>query len=92
MVVDIASREFSYYGPGIPEGFEVHHLDYNKANNERHNLLMLDIRIHAAFQSDNVRQRNYHDNPARKKQQVASDMPDWVMEGYEDGEFDVEVA
>jgi hypothetical protein len=92
MVVNEATEEFCFYGPGIPNGFEVHHIDYNRQHNKRHNLLMLDERIHHAIQAVNcksqepwMKRRSCYSKPA------TSEVPDWVTEEY-DGKWDDEVA
>ncbi len=40
------TMEFSYYGPGLPEGFTVEHIDHNKQHNCPGNLLLLESVIH----------------------------------------------
>lgn len=40
-IVDALSKQWSFYGPGIPKGWLVHHMDFDKLNNKPHNLLMV---------------------------------------------------
>lgn len=43
-----ATVEFSFYGPGIPPGFTVEHVDHNRQHNCLQNLLLLESSIHNA--------------------------------------------
>lgn len=40
---------WEYYKGAIPKGYQVHHIDFNKANNELDNLALLDAKVHAAL-------------------------------------------
>jgi hypothetical protein len=81
MVVDICTREWSYYGPGIPEGFQVHHMDFDIWHNCSCNLLMIQAELHdgtsACSQPVDPETGRYM---SRKVQARAlADAPDWVV-------------
>lgn len=39
----------SWYGVKIPNGFDVHHIDFNRDNNDPQNLLMLPSELHHRY-------------------------------------------
>ena len=50
-VVDTLLREWNYYGwTAIPPGWEVHHIDFDRANCDPFNLLLLEPALHHALQ------------------------------------------
>lgn len=84
-VMDAATRQWCYYGPGIPEGFHVHHIDGDKRHNCQQNLMLLDAPIHNRLKSDNPDAReedSRYDYRGRRRaesrQEDADDMPAWV--------------
>jgi hypothetical protein len=68
VVMAAICREWCYYplGPdGLPPGFDVHHLDFNKLNFCYCNLLLIQTELHAATnqaQGNAVRWGNGHRN------------------------------
>lgn len=81
-VMDAATREWSYYGPGIPEGFHVHHIDYDRAHNCRGNLMLLDAAIHDRLKMPEEDARDesgrYLSRRERLTQADYDEMPAWV--------------
>jgi hypothetical protein len=71
----------------LPWPYEVHHLDYNGANNEPSNLLIADVRLHSAMTVDGMARRSggqfipkYRKPPEWAEAACADDAPDWVSE------------
>lgn len=70
-------REWCYYplaADGIPEGFDVHHFDWDKRHNCRSNLLLIEHRLHY-----------YADMASRRDKQGVYgrfDIPQWAVFTY----------
>ncbi len=69
-------RVFCFYPlaeDGLPTGFDIHHIDWNKQHNCPHNLLLMDKALHSY--ADLYRRMQNH---ARHFEMA--DAPDWVIE------------
>ncbi len=80
------------YNGAIPEGYQVHHVDHDKGNNEPENLIALSkedhIRLHGTELTDEQREKR-RDNMARNARPAASEWHRseagraWHLEHYE---------
>ena len=50
---------YHYYFGDIPEGYEIHHIDENKANNDISNLVMMTKSEHRSFHSQSEKKTSY---------------------------------
>lgn len=80
---------WEYYNGPIPEGYEVHHIDGNKGNNDISNLQLLTISEHKKFHADNLseeekerRRANMRENalPAAIKWHKSEASTEWHKE------------
>jgi hypothetical protein len=82
MIVDLLTREWSFYGPGIPPGFHVHHVDFCGVHNCPNNLLMIQAELHDGTSSDTqpIDPDTGRFMTRRKLNQLIADAPEWVRE------------
>lgn len=83
---------WKYYHGEIPKGYQIHHIDENKDNNDISNLQLIDRRKHAEYHS-NMQAKLYHDRmaenlkinaiPKAKEWHGSKDGIEWHKKHYE---------